>query len=147
LIHNVVRDAVQGQDLTPVFMGTAYRNKGVQLLLDAIVRYLPSPLKVPMKAKQYADPTQDMPLDPDPSKPLVAMAFKLVEDPFGQLTFMRLYQGTLKKGEMHFNQRTGQKQRFSRILRMHADKREEIDEAVAGDIVAVMGVDCASGDT
>jgi elongation factor G len=147
LIHTVVRDAVQEQDLTPVFMGTAYRNKGVQLLLDAIVRYLPSPLNAPVKAKQYADPTQDMPLEPDPKKPFVGMAFKLVEDPFGQLTFMRIYQGTVTKGDMHYNQRTGQKQRFSRILKMHADKREEIDSASAGDIVAIMGIDCASGDT
>ncbi len=75
------------------------------------------------------------------------MAFKIVEDPFGQLTFMRIYQGTIKKGDTLFNQRTSQKQRFSRIIKMHADKREEIDSAGPGDIVAVMGVDCASGDT
>jgi elongation factor G len=75
------------------------------------------------------------------------MAFKLVDDAFGQLTFFRIYQGTLKKGEIHFNQRTGQKARFSRIVRMHADEREEVDSAVAGDIVAVMGIDCASGET
>ena len=75
------------------------------------------------------------------------MAFKLVEDSFGQLTFIRIYQGTVKKGDMHYNQRTDQKQRFSRIVKMHADKREEIDEAHAGDIVAVLGIDCASGDT
>jgi elongation factor G len=147
LIHNIVREGVQGQDLTPVFMGTAYRNKGVQLLLDAIVRYLPSPLDRPVKAKQFNDATQDFPLEPDPAKPFVGMAFKLVEDAFGQLTFMRLYQGTIKKGEMYYNQRTGQKQRFSRIVKMHADKREEIDSAHAGDIVAVLGVDCASGDS
>ena len=85
--------------------------------------------------------------EPDPAKPFVGMAFKIVEDPFGQLTFMRIYQGTIKKGDTHFNQRTSQKQRFSRIVKMHADKREEIDSAGAGDIVAVMGVDCASGDT
>ena len=147
LIHKIVHDAVQGQDLTPVFMGTAYKNKGVQLLLDAIVRYLPSPLDRPTKAKEHGDPTKDFPLEPDPSKPLVAMAFKLVEDAFGQLTFIRIYQGTIKKGEMYINQRTDQKQRFSRIVKMHADKREEIDVAGAGDIVAVLGVDCASGDT
>ena len=75
------------------------------------------------------------------------MAFKIVDDPYGQLTFMRIYQGTIDKGETYFNQRTGRKERFSRIVRMHADKREEIDEATAGDIVAVMGIDCASGDT
>jgi elongation factor G len=75
------------------------------------------------------------------------MAFKIVDDPYGQLTFFRMYQGTVRKGETYVNQRTGRKERFSRIVRMHADKREEIDEARAGDIVAVMGVDCASGDT
>ena len=75
------------------------------------------------------------------------MAFKIVDDPYGQLTFMRIYQGTLVKGDTYFNQRTGRKERFSRIVRMHADQREEVDEATAGDIVAVMGVDCASGDT
>jgi len=147
LIHSILRDAVQTQDLTPIFMGTAYRNKGVQLLLDAITRYLPSPLDRPIKAKQYKEPDQEMVLEPNPDKPFVGMAFKIVEDAFGQLTFMRLYQGTIKKGEMYFNQRTDQKQRFSRIVKMHADKREEIDSATAGDIVAVMGVDCASGDT
>src|SRR3954447_3235677 len=147
LIHNIVREAVQGQDLTPVFMGTAYRNKGVQLLLDSIVRYLPSPLDRPVKAKQYGDPTKDFPLEADPAKPFVGMAFKLVEDAFGQLTFVRIYQGTIKKGELYYNQRTDQKQRFSRIVKMHADKREEIDTAGAGDIVAILGVDCASGDT
>jgi elongation factor G len=147
LIHKIVREAVQDQDLTPVYLGTAYRNKGVQLLLDAIVRYLPSPLDRPVKAKQYNDATQEFPLEPDPTKPFVGMAFKLVEDSFGQLTFMRIYQGTINKGEMHYNQRTDQKQRFSRIVKMHADKREEIDSATAGDIVAVLGVDCASGDT
>ncbi len=147
LIHNIVRDAVQTQDLTPVFMGTAYRNKGVQLLLDAIVRYLPSPLDRKVQAKKYDDPSQSFPLEPDPAKPFVGMAFKLVEDAFGQLTFVRIYQGTINKGDMHFNQRTNQKQRFSRIVKMHADKREEIESASAGDIVAIMGVDCASGDT
>ncbi len=147
LIHKLVREAVQTQDLTPVFLGTAYRNKGVQLLLDAIVRYLPSPLDREVKAKKHDDPTQGLPLAPDPSKPFVGMAFKLVEDAFGQLTFIRIYQGTINKGEMYYNQRTDQKQRFSRIVKMHADKREEIDTAGAGDIVAVLGIDCASGDT
>jgi elongation factor G len=147
LIHEIVREAVQTQDLTPVYMGSAYKNKGVQLLLDAIVRYLPSPLDRPIKARKWDKPEETFPLEPDPAKPFVGMAFKLVEDPFGQLTFMRVYQGTVKKGDTLFNQRTSQKQRFSRLIKMHADKREEIDSAHAGDIVAVMGVDCASGDT
>ncbi len=147
LIHAVVKNAVQSQDATPVYMGSAYKNKGVQLLLDAIVRYLPSPLERKIVAKSYTNPEEQIPLEPDPAKPLVAMAFKIVDDPYGQLTFMRLYQGTISKGEMYYNQRTGQKQRFSRIVKMHADKREEIECAEAGDIVAVMGVDSASGDT
>jgi elongation factor G len=147
LIHTIVRDAVQTQDLTPVYMGSAYKNKGVQLLLDAITRYLPSPLDRPIKAKNWEHADQAFALEPDPAKPFVGMAFKIVEDPFGQLTFMRIYQGTIQKGETFFNQRTGQKQRFSRIVKMHADKRSEIDAAGPGDIVAVMGIDCASGDT
>ena len=147
LIHSVVKSAAQSQDATPVYMGSAYKNKGVQPLLDAIVRYLPSPLERKITAKSYSNPDEQFPLEPDPAKPLVAMAFKIVDDPYGQLTFMRLYQGKIEKGQMYFNQRTGQKQRFSRIVKMHADKREEIDDAEAGDIVAVMGVDSASGDT
>jgi elongation factor G len=147
LIHMVIKNAVQSQDATPVYMGSAYKNKGVQPLLDAIVRYLPSPLERKIVAKSYANPEEQVPLEPDSAKTLVAMAFKIVDDPYGQLTFMRLYQGKIEKGAMYYNQRTGQKQRFSRIVKMHADKREEIDCAEAGDIVAVMGVDSASGDT
>jgi elongation factor G len=147
LIHKVVKQSAQTQDFTPVFMGSAYKNKGVQKLLDAVVRYLPSPLERPVSAKSWENPDQKFPLSPDPTKPFVGMAFKIVEDTFGQLTFTRIYQGTVKKGETYYNQRTGQKQRFSRIVRMHADKREEIDFAEAGDIVAIMGIDCASGDT
>ncbi len=147
LIHQVLRDAVQQQEATPVFLGSAYKNKGVQLLLDAVVRYLPSPLDRTIKARKHDDPNEFRPLTPDPALPLVAMAFKIVDDPYGQLTFMRIYQGTIEKGQMYFNQRTGRKDRFSRIVRMHADEREEIPSASAGDIVAIMGVDCASGDT
>jgi elongation factor G len=147
LVHSIVREAVQGQDLTPVYLGSAYKNRGVQLLLDAIVRYLPAPIDRPLKAKRHDDPTQDFPLETDPNKPFVGMAFKLVEDSFGQLTFIRIYQGTIRKGEQHYNQRTDKRDRFSRIVKMHADKREEVDTASAGDIVAVLGIDCASGDT
>jgi elongation factor G len=146
-IHAVTKAAVHSQAITPVFCGSAYKNKGVQPLLDAVVRYLPNPLERKVMAKKWSNPDEKFDLEADPKKPLVAMAFKIVDDPYGQLTFMRLYQGTLKKGEAYINQRTSNKQRFSRIVRMHADKREEIDSAEAGDIVAVMGVDAASGDT
>jgi len=147
LIHQVTHDAVQGLDVTPVFVGSAYRNKGVQPLLDAVVRYLPSPLEHEISARDHADPEKKVPLTPDVNKPLVAMAFKIVDDPHGQLTFTRIYQGSIVKGESYYNQRTGRKERIGRLVRMHADQREEIDTATAGDIVAVMGIDCASGDT
>jgi elongation factor G len=147
LIHQVIRTACQGQDLTPVFLGSAYKNKGVQLLLDAVCRYLPSPVNREIKAKSWSNPSETFPLAPDPTQPFVGMTFKIVDDSYGQLTFMRIYQGTIQKGQMYFNQRTGRKDRFSRIVRMHADRREEIDAAAAGDIVAIMGLDCASGDT
>jgi elongation factor G len=147
LIHNVIRQATQQQGVTPVFVGSAYKNKGVQLLLDAVCRYLPSPLDREISAKKVGDETQKIQLKPDPEAPMVGMAFKIVEDPFGQLTFMRIYQGRIQKGEMYVNQRTGRKERFSRIVRMHADKREEVDIAEAGDIVAIMGIDCATGET
>ena len=146
-IHAVVKTAVQSQSITPVFCGSAYKNKGVQPLLDAVNRYLPSPLDRTVYAKKWDNPEETFELTADDSKPAVAMAFKIVDDAYGQLTFMRIYQGTLAKGEGYYNQRTQQKQRFSRSVRMHSDKREEIDTAGAGDIVAVMGVDTASGDT
>jgi elongation factor G len=147
LIHDIARHAVIEQEFTPVYLGTAYRNKGVQPLLDAITRYLPSPLDAETKGKDPVDQEKAIQLEPNPTKPFVGMAFKIVDDEFGQLTFTRIYQGKVEKGGSYFNQRTGKKDRFSRIVKMHADKREEIDSAEAGDIVAIMGIDCASGDT
>ncbi|MGE0607831.1 MAG: elongation factor G [Pirellulales bacterium] len=147
LIHKIIRDAVMNQGMTPVYLGTARQNKGVQLLLDAIVRYLPGPDEREINAKAHDDPTKAFPLKPDSKAPAVGMAFKIVEDPYGQLTFVRVYQGTFTKGETYYNQRTGKKERISRIVKMHADQREEIQNAEAGDIVAVIGIDCASGDT
>ena len=133
---------MRAEEITPVFLGSAYRNKGVQLLLDAVVRYLPSPLdRDRQKRIRYDRPRQvKVPLSPDASKPLVAMAFKIVDESYGQLTFMRIYQGMIRtRANTFYNQRSGRKERFSRIVRMHADKREEIESASAGDIVAVMG--------
>ena len=148
LIHKIVRDAVIEQDFTPVFLGSAYKNKGVQPLLDAITRYLPSPARARDQGQEpERSGRRSSSSSRTPTKPFVGMAFKIVDDEFGQLTFMRIYQGTIEKGEIYYNQRTGKKDRFSRIVKMHADKREEIDAAEAGDIVAIMGIDCASGDT
>jgi len=146
LVYKVARQAVLA-GATPVFMGTAYKNKGVQPLLDAVTRYLPSPLEREIRGKDPKDETKRIELLPDPARPFVGMAFKIVDDAFGQLTFMRVYQGTVNKGETYVNQRTGRKERFSRLVRMHSDKREDIDTAHAGDIIAVTGIDSASGDT
>jgi elongation factor G len=147
MIHDVVRRATIAQEITPVFVGSAYKNKGVQLLLDAVCRYLPSPLDRTVVTKNLQNDGADMVLAADPDAPTVAMAFKIVDEPFGQLTYMRVYQGTINKGEFYKNARLGKTQRFSRIVRMHADEREDMDLAGPGEIVAVMGIDCASGDT
>jgi len=151
-IHKIVRRATLSQEITPVLMGTAYRNAGVQELLDAVVRYLPSPPErevfgQDLKNLDESGKGAPIPLTPDEDKPLVTMAFKTVMEAFGQLTFCRVYQGKIIKGDSYINARTGRKVRFGRLLRMHADDREEIEEAGPGDIVAVVGVDCASGDT
>jgi len=146
LVYKVARQAVLA-GATPVFMGTAYKDKGVQPLLDAVVNYLPSPLEREIRGKDPKDETRKIELLPNPDRPFVGMAFKIVDDPFGQLTFMRIYQGKIVKGDSYVNQRTGRKERFSRLVRMHSNKREDIDTATAGDIIAVMGIDSASGDT
>jgi elongation factor G len=147
LAHKIIREATINQGFTPVFLGSAYKNKGVQPLMDAVTRYLPSPLDRTFAALDPKNPGEKVPLESDPAKPFVGMAFKIVDDEFGQLTFVRIYQGRVKKGDLYFNQRTGKKDRFSRIVKMHADRREDVDGAEAGDIVAIMGLDCASGDT
>jgi len=146
MIHRVMRAAVIA-GATPVYMGSAYKDKAVQPLLDAVIRYLPSPLDREIRGRDPKDETKRVELKPDPAAPFVGMAFKIVEDPFGQLTFVRIYQGSIQRGEAYVNQRTGRKERFSRIYRMHSDKREELDAASAGDIVAITGIDSASGDT
>src|SRR5690606_6944300 len=106
LIHKIIRDATINQGFTPVYLGSAYKNKGVQLLMDAVTRYLPSPLDRKFVGIDPKDPAARIPLESDPAKPFVGMAFKIMDDEFGQLTFTRVYQGTVKKGEMYYNQRT-----------------------------------------
>ncbi|MDO4857209.1 MAG: elongation factor G [Thermoguttaceae bacterium] len=146
-ICEVIRSATQAGLMTPVYMGTAYKNKGVQPLLDAVVEFLPAPTDTHPTALEFQEPHREIALKPDSTLPTVAMAFKIVEDPYGTLVFMRIYQGAFKKGEQYYNQRTGNRERFGRIVRIHADERMEIEEAGAGEIVAIMGLDCASGDT
>ncbi len=146
-IHDIIRRGTIAQDFTPVMMGSAYRNKGIQLLLDAVVRYLPSPLEREIYALDLANGEAETPLEANPDAPTVALAFKLVDESFGQLTYMRIYQGRITKGDKYVNTRTSKSARFGRILRMHANDREDVDVATTGDIVAIVGIDCISGDT
>jgi elongation factor G len=147
LIHQTIREGTIASQICPVLVGSAYKNKGVQPLLDAATAYLPSPLDHEVFAKDNNNGMAEVPLAADPDSALVAMAFKLVEEQYGQLTYMRIYQGTLKKGHYYFNSRQRKKGRISRILRVHADQKEDIESAGAGDIVAVMGIEPATGDT
>ncbi len=146
-IHAAVRKGVNSLQFTPVFLGSAFKNKGVQLLLNAVARYLPSPVSCEKPKAIDSKTNTKVDLNPDKDLPLVCMAFKITDEQFGQLTYTRIYQGTLNKGETLVNTRTKKRVRVGRIVRMHANDRENIDSASAGDIIAMIGVDCASGDT
>ncbi len=147
LIHEAVRRATLDLRITPVLMGSAYKNKGVQPLLDAVLRYLPSPADVVNIALDADRENEEVPLKSSPDLPLVMLAFKLEVTRYGQLTYVRLYQGSIQKGSTIVNTRTGKVSKVGRLGRMHADEMEDIDAASAGDIVALFGIDCASGDT
>jgi elongation factor G len=147
MIRAAVRKGTLAQGLTPVFIGSAYKNKGVQPLLDAVTHYLPDPTEVENVALDLNKDEERIVLTPDPELPLVALAFKLEEGRFGQLTYLRIYQGKIRKGDTIVNARTGRDVRVGRLVRMHADEMEDIVESATGDIVALFGVDCASGDT
>ncbi|MBT3234535.1 MAG: elongation factor G [Bdellovibrionales bacterium] len=146
-IHSAVRTGVNILELTPVYLGSAFKNKGVQPLLDAISRYLPSPLTCEKPRAISANSDTPLELVPDSSKPMIAMAFKITDEQFGQLTYTRIYQGTITKGGTIYNSRTKKRVRVGRLVRMHSNDRENIDSAGAGDIIAMVGIDCASGDT
>jgi elongation factor G len=147
LIYDAVRRGTILRKLTPVFIGSAYKNKGVQPLLDGVVRYLPNPADVENFAIDLDNEGKQVQLETNPSKPSVALAFKLEDGPYGQLTYIRIYQGSLKKGDEILNTRSGNKVKVGRLVRIHADSMEDIAYAAAGDIVALFGIDCASGDT
>jgi elongation factor G len=149
LIRETVRRATIERQITPVFLGSAYKNRGVQLLLDAVIEYLPDPSEVRNEGILLDNGAEKEPfvVETDAAKPLVALAFKLEVSPFGQLTYLRIYQGSLRKGNQIVNSRSHERLKVGRLVRMHADSMEDIEEAEAGDIVAMFGIDCASGDT
>ena len=142
-----IRKQTLSLHITPVLVGTAKMNKGIQTLLDAVVDYLPNPTQVTNYALDIESGEAEKALVPEDSKPLVALAFKLEDGRFGQLTYMRIYQGSLKKGDFIHNTATKKKVKIPRLVRMHAADMDDIEEAGAGDIVATFGVDCSSGDT
>lgn len=148
-IKAALRKGVLQRKVTPAFCGTAFKNKGVQLLLDAVIDYLPSPLDLPAVEGEDPDTKAPMVREADPKGPFAGLVFKIMTDPYvGVLSFIRIYSGTLQSGSYVFNPRTGKKERVSRIVRMHSNKREEVDSLGAGDIGALVGVkDTITGDS
>jgi len=146
-IRRAVRAGTLQLKLTPVFVGSAYKNKGVQHLLDGIVFYLPNPKEVTNEAHDQSRNEEKVVLESRADKPFVGLAFKLEDGRYGQLTYLRVYQGKLSKGDFIVNNRDQKKVKVPRLVRMHADEMHDIDRCEAGDIVAMFGIDCASGDT
>jgi elongation factor G len=145
-----IRKATLSHHFIGVIPGTAFKNKGIQKLLNAVVNYLPSPLDIPpQKGHSLEDETQLVEVGPDDASQVVGLAFKLFTDPYvGKLVFFRIYRGSLSKGSTLYNSRTGKAERVSRLMVMHADRREDIDQAFSGDIVAIIGAkDVRTGDT
>jgi len=147
MICHTIREATINRDIVPVMMGSAVKNKAIQPLMNAICDYLPSPVDRVSFARDHDNEGTEIPLSVDPEAPLVSMVFKIADESFGQLSYARVYQGTITKGQQYRNARTNRMQRIGRIVRMHANDREDITEAGPGDIVALIAVDCASGDT
>jgi elongation factor G len=142
-----IRRATISLKFSPVFMGSALADKSIQPMLDGVCDYLPNPSEVTNLALDQKRQEASAKLLPYGSEPFVGLAFKLEESNFGQLTYIRVYQGTLRKGLNVFNARSGKKVKIPRIVRMHSNEMEEVQEIGAGEICAVFGVDCASGDT
>lgn len=147
-IRAAIRRATLALKMTPVMCGSAIKNKGVQLLLDGVVHYLPNPTEVINEAHDQANAEEKIVIDSDSSKPFVGLAFKLQQDKYGQLTYFRIYQGTVSSGDTIYNTSNEmRKVRVPRMFRMHSEDREEIPSAEAGDIVAFYGVEASSGET
>lgn len=147
IIWETIRKGTLSLELTPVLLGSAFKNKGVQNLLDAVDLYLPSPEDREVVTAIDISTKEKVNVYPDKDANLVALAFKITDDAFGQLTYTRIYSGTLREGKRIYNTRTNQRLQVSQIVQMHANKREHVESAAAGEIVALLGVDCASGDT
>jgi elongation factor G len=147
LVYDAVRKGTLSLEFTPVLVGSAYKNKGVQSLLDAVESYLPCPTDVTNMALDLTEDEKEFPVTNNPKDPLIMLAFKLEDGRYGQLTYTRTYQGTLTKGDTIYNRRTGKKVKVGRLCRMHSNEMEEIESCGSGDIVALFGIDCASGDT
>ncbi|NNC17483.1 elongation factor G [Corallococcus exiguus] len=146
-LRAAVRRATIALKMTPVMCGSAYKNKGVQLLLNAVCSYLPNPKEATNEALDQKNNEAKVILESDANKPFVGLAFKLEDGRYGQLTYMRIYQGKVSKGDFIFNQVNQKKVKVPRIVRMHASEMHDVSEATAGDIVALFGIECASGDT
>jgi elongation factor G len=147
LLRKSLREATIALKCTPVMCGSALGNKGVQLLLDGVCAYLPEPRDVENVALDLSKNEEPLILESNPDQPLVMLAFKLEDGRYGQLTYVRVYQGQINKDDFVVNTRTGKKVKIGRLVRMHSDDKEEITNAGAGDICAIFGVDCNSGDT
>jgi elongation factor G len=147
LTRAAIRKGTLEEKFVPIMLGSAYKNKGVQPLLDGVGYYLPNPTEVKNSALDLDKNEEQVQLFADGAKPTVALGFKLEDGKYGQLTYIRIYQGRLKKGDELLNTRSRKKFKVGRLVRMNANNMEDINEGAPGDIVALFGVDCASGDT